>query len=46
MKERLGDMEKRFDQSVKKSMEEKHLLREEMKKQGERVGRILRELRE
>ena len=46
LKERLGDMEKRFDQSVKKSMEEKHLLREEMKKQGERVGRILRELRE
>ncbi len=46
LKERLDDTEKRFEDSVKKSLEEKHLLREEMKKQGERVGRILRELRE
>ncbi len=46
LKERLNDIEKRFEDSVKKSLEEKHLLREEMKKQGERVGRILRELRE
>jgi len=46
LKERLSEMEKKFEQSVKKSMEEKHLLREELKKQSEKVGRILRELRE
>jgi hypothetical protein len=39
-------MDKRFEQSVKQSMEEKHYLKEDIKKQGERVGRILRELRE
>jgi len=46
LKERLNDMEKRFEQSVKRSIEEKHLLGEELKKQSEKVGKILRELRE
>lgn len=46
LKEKLEDIEKRFDHSVKQSMEEKRFLREDVRKQGERVGRILRELKE
>ncbi len=46
LKEKLEDMEKRFEQSLKKSNEEKHQLREELKKQSERVGRIIKELSE
>jgi chromosome segregation ATPase len=46
LKERLDNMEKRFEQSLKKSNEEKHSLREDIKKQSERVGRIIKELSE
>jgi chromosome segregation protein len=40
-----NDMKNKFDQAIKKSTEEKTLLKEEFRKQGERVGRILKELR-
>ena len=46
LKERFDDMEKRFEESLKKSNEEKHQLREDLKKQSERVARIIKELSE
>lgn len=46
LKERLDEMEKRFEQSVKTSMEEKNILRDELKKQSNRVARIIKELSE